>query len=325
MRDISLSPNLGDPGSREVLELEWEYAGTLFGMVTDETGEPVLGGRVAAEIQNGNQTFYIGPRMDGKPLENGSFEISDLTPGDYELLFQGSGYVAKPVLVKGLLGAKRVQQDIVLSRGKSIRGSVTWPNGEPAAGVEVRLLGYEMPEEQTGSYPDRLTKVDDEGNFVMHGFEDGGPFGLLITGVPAGLEPPKSKSKLKLRRWLRENEVQTQASDVVPGGQPLALILGESGHDLVGQLLDDRGDPVKRFKVTLAPRIGNEDEMSKAGRQRDSFESEQGKFELSNVSPGEWGVVASAFGHLDGKVQWIEIPAKADLALKLDRSCTIRG
>ncbi len=323
--EISFSPDPGAAGAVEVLELDLQPAGVLFGMVTDETGQPVLDGRVVADIQNDIASSYIGPRVDGVALEKGRYEITGLEPGDYKMLFQGSGFIFEPVMVRGLLGGQRLQQDLVLSRGKSIRGSVTWPRGEPAFGAEVRLLGYEASRNESGCYPDRMAKVDEEGHFAMHGFGDEGPFGVLVTGVPPGIEPPKSKSKLKLRRWLRDNEVQVQAGDIAPGGPPLALVIGESGHDLAGRVLDDRGEPIQRFKVTIAPRVGEEASLSSAGRQRKSFESEEGRFVLPNLSPGEWGVVASAFGHLEAEVQWIEIPAKAELDLRINRASTIRG
>ena len=314
------------PGEFVSATIELELEAIIRGKVRDELGNPVSKGWVAAEeVDAGWKLLDWGVPGDAYPLEDGRFELTGLKSCGYILEYVGTGYRMEPVEVSGLVGGQVLQQDLVLSRGLAVRGRVTWASGGPAAGVEVKLLGASDTSTPGLDSAERVVTTDGDGAFAMHGFGSGEPIGLQAVGFPPGSQPPQTKSKIKLRRWLRENEVQTRVTEAVPGGPALELVLGLSGGLVTGRVVDQAGQPVERFRVVVAPKLGDHGELPPVGRIRSRIDDGEGRFELVDLAPGEWGMEIRARGYLPSGVQWFRLPGDPKLEWVLGRRAGVQG
>ena len=224
-----------------------------------------------------------------------------------------------------LTAGQTLEQHLTVRSGFVLEGMVRWNTGEPAAGATVKLIVSQEEEVQDQNVPDRNVEVDAEGRFRMSGFLDRTPVALVASGLRPGVEAPEGLSRLKLRRWNRENRLETRLDGAVPGGPEVVLQLGDEGHAIAGQVVNQAGIPLDRFRVTAAPRVGETDEVSMAGAQRGRFKDKQGNFRLEGLPSGSWGVRASANDHLEGEWTWVEVPTSQDLALVLTQAGSITG
>ncbi|HPF12654.1 MAG TPA: carboxypeptidase-like regulatory domain-containing protein [Planctomycetota bacterium] len=315
-----------EPGTRKVVPLHLEPECILRGKVTDEAGNPVAEGRVNVDlVEDGVTVNYVGPRVDGLEVVGGHYEARGLAEGTYKIEFQASGILHEPVTTENLVPGEAREVNLHVSHGKAIEGTVHWSSGAPAVGVEVKLMQPTGSGMRQNSARDHSSQTDAAGRFSLSGFEDDGPFALVALGVPPSVVRPEGMSKLKTRRWERENTVQAIQDGVIPGGPPIALVLGKGAGGIAGQVVNEAGEPIRSFRVTAAPRMGMTEEVSLAGAKRDRFQDPDGKFVLEGLADGWWGVQASAAGHRDGEMVWVEVPATQDIQVVLPRASSITG
>jgi hypothetical protein len=160
--------------------------------------EAYLNGRVLGTIVDGdghpfNSIFlhFVGEdkRLYGHSTgENGAFNVEGVPPGNYVLYveLQGKDYATKKnfyypgtfnraeatVITVGL-GEKIEGVQFVLPdayKVRSIEGHVVWPDGKPAAGVEVMLKCPSSPDGFALEFGPTTTTTDDYGHFRLEGF-----------------------------------------------------------------------------------------------------------------------------------------------------------
>src|SRR4029079_7180705 len=73
---------------------------------------------------------------------NGLFVVENVYPGRVLVTFRKPGYVAQTVPYDFIAGRGIENANIFLAPTGIVTGRVTNPQGEPAANVEVTLLGY---------------------------------------------------------------------------------------------------------------------------------------------------------------------------------------
>ncbi|MEZ6018858.1 MAG: hypothetical protein R3F17_01810 [Planctomycetota bacterium] len=315
-----------EPGKRAFEEVHMDLTATIRGTVVDENGEPISTGQVFIDERGPYQVHYIGPRADGSKVEKGAFVNPNVGPGDYVVLFSEPGYLSDPVDVDGVRQGDEREVKLIARKGHAIEGVVQWQDGTPAANVTVRLIVDLESAMESSTRPEMSTETDENGRFQLSGFENAATrYGLLATGIPPDRKPAEGLSKLKRRRWERENTLETRHDPVAPGTPPITMVLGGDAGLLAGLVVNDAGEPIPRFRVSIMPRVGNTNEVSASGQRHERFDSEDGTFELPGVAEGQWGVRASASGHEDADWVWTEVPRSGPIRLVLPRSASIAG
>lgn len=313
------------PGVRQTQEVSLEREARITGRVLDENGQAVESGQVFVDRKTVHEVHYLGPRSDGERVEDGRYTAKHLGAGDYEVKFQGVGYLSEAQLLTNVEPGQTYEQDLTVRNGHEIHGTVRWVSGEPAAGASVRLV-VAAPERGDGAATTTgLVEADAEGRFTLSGFVDREPVALIAAGLPPGETPPEDLSRIKRRRWLREHEQETRLDEVVPGGPEVELVLGRAGLPLAGQVVDQDGEPVRRYRLTVAPRIGESFEVSLAGARRERIAANDGRFLLQDLPPGAWGVRADARGYLETDWHWVALPTTEDLPITLPLASSVRG
>jgi hypothetical protein len=156
----------------------------IIGEVTADTGPPIAGAEVYA-IQPGIDWCPNSQVTSAKSAANGLYRLV-LKPdqGAFDLIAVASGHVPRVVLSNcTLTPSERRTQNITLTRGANICGTVTDEWGRPVVGAEVLALGLEAdpPRINTmhrlGSAGLRCTygraRTDDAGRYDVSGLVGG--------------------------------------------------------------------------------------------------------------------------------------------------------
>jgi len=197
---------------------------------------------------------------------DGTFEFDRLPAGRYVLVAEKSGYSPVEILSPADI---RVGVEFTLRSGEDLRdisarvhpaasvsGTVTRPDGTPAAGAEL-ALAIRRDDGSIGSVPlQRGVRADVDGNY-------------RVTDVPAGVFLIKA-------REAPGNEPTSRVLTLYPGvqvgetGVPLTLREGESltgidfplvktppAYPVVGRIVDEQGRPGREGSVVFAE-VGEE-------------------------------------------------------------------
>lgn len=290
--DLTLAPG------RNERNVTLSLGGTVTGVVLDQaTDEPIEGARISVLSASAMFGGTKGATTDAE----GRFEITGLPMGPAILMADKDGYFQPGVNMQSIgmmiMGAmqrqtpqadpgrgvqisltepgQRVERELRLAIGSTVRGVVLTPDGEPVAGAEVVLErsggggmfgGLAM---MLGSAEPRLTAAD--GTFEMPG--------------PA----PGTKASLVARSqgWLdgRSDEISAAPGGVVEG---LEVRLRQ-GASVEGVIRDSHGETVSGALVrwTAAAAATNEWEITWALRRADAVSTAaDGRFRISGVEPG---------------------------------------
>ena len=148
---------------------------TLAGRVRDERGEPVSGAEVTLRrsLRGPNRT------PEGVPFgertlrtwtdDEGRFELVGVRHGVHVVTAAAEGFRAGRAVLEG--DAARLEAEVLLEAGATLRGRVLAAGGGPAAGVRVWDATFRPPGSGEGAAEAR---TDAEGRFVLAGLE-GGP------------------------------------------------------------------------------------------------------------------------------------------------------
>ncbi|HEX6884281.1 MAG TPA: carboxypeptidase-like regulatory domain-containing protein, partial [Planctomycetota bacterium] len=181
--------------------------------------------------------------------------------------------------------------DLVLrvTRGGTITGDVTWPDGtQPVSfSVQVEGPGYQDRSGHTGRFQ--------------------------VRGVPPG------RYQVRVRAAREGILGRARVDDVEPDGAPLRLVLVEEAScTLSGVVLDGSEEPVESLHVS-ADQVGGD-------QRRESAQGSGGRFQLKNLTAGVWIVRVSARGFLDAERR-VELSAGStqELHIVLTGAGRIRG
>ncbi len=199
-------------GEVKVLELRLgDYDRALRGRVLNQNGDPVAGLEVAARryrVQaDTNKVVLRGqPPQRVMTAEDGSFEITGLEEGEYEVrTLANDRYPSVKAIVRA--GVDSAVLHVVESRELRVFGQITSRSGEPLAGVRVLPLGQ----------PSRITRTDEAGRYELFLASSAEkrvyPFRFLLKGYQ------EARLNLKGDELRGRHDVQLDAT-LAPAGKP---------------------------------------------------------------------------------------------------------
>lgn len=132
-----------DLSNQEEVRIGLTPSAPIRGTVTDHAGQPVVGASVRAEPRGADApstfSFEVGPATSGP---DGAFHVEEALYGyTYRLTAQAEGYASSILDLVPLEPGMPVEPvHLVLSKGRSVLGSVVDTDGNPVAEAEVSLL-----------------------------------------------------------------------------------------------------------------------------------------------------------------------------------------
>ena len=313
------------PGEEFPLEIALGLGGTVTGQVVDSEGQPVASAVVKA--------FLIGNSFGFDDNKVGN-TICDAT-GRFELINMPLGRIALKADHVDYLESKRVDGEVLdsgvssgfkieLGIGSQITGQISWPNGNPAAGVSVKadfdraylggLTAFNALRGASGE-----TVSDDKGHFELNGMGSG-PFVVSSEARPLDKPPhPEDAEEPEDRSdWFTVRRESVQPSSVLE--LHLHAPLG-----ITGRVVDDKENPLTKFSLHAVRKakggfgaIGMEEE-------REEFEAEDGSFFLGDLTEGNWELTVASDGFVSPEAFAISVPTDEEVLLPVVRAASISG
>jgi hypothetical protein len=297
------------PPSGIPTQLEKEKC-TVAGMVLRlDTGEPLKKAMVILSDRE-SQGKSVSDFTDGA----GHFRFEDIEAGSYKLFVIRSGFVSadygqrKPEDPGAVLTLHRGQEitDLIfkLVRTGVIVGHVFDEDGEPLTGAEVQgYRVYGRGKHREFGELDRPVLTNDAGEYRIFGLEPGRYY-LAVNYQRWHVkfaEPPQPAKRLRegyltafypnTTEPAKASPVTLGAGEEIPGVDfslklsPLVSVKGVVHDAPVGRA---QANP----EVVL---IAHDSDLSSALRQRDIAVNSKGEFEIHDVAPGTYDLVAFSF------------------------------
>lgn len=299
------------PGSVTAITVSVADGVALRGRVVDESAQAIAGATFRVASADGNKSAY-GTR-DTPSAADGRFALEGVAAGQITLTVACRGYLATPIRLEPIAdGGARDDLDVVLKRGRSLRGRVQWADGRAAAGIKLSIslatsfssgdqwqeLGWWEPQEHATA-PD--------GSFEIAGLT-AGPFALVALAQPAADATVAGSARIDA---------------VASGSEPIVLTL-EPGHELAGRVVDDVGHGVGRFTVIATPASTNPDRDDVSDAVNGRLLGKEGRFVVEGLRAGDWRITVKGGG---GRVRReVSVPRdSAALEILLPRPASISG
>lgn len=281
----------GSQGVLIILTPGAEITGTL----TDTEGNRLAGLPVRLEPQSdfsaipipgiGSMMRTVTSLLDDDPIEvltaeDGTFRITAVTPGSYDLRVQQRGYIPLERPVTATSDSVQDVGTLKLDPGESLYGRVVDAGGQPVVGALVSAFATQNRMMMGGMSDDEIngrlrTKTDDKGRFTISGLGTK-KYGLAATAHGFGSAVEK---------------------EVVPGtGTTLTLTPGWTVHGVVVSGVD--GSPVEGVQVQTGASLAST--------------NADGMFTLEEVSPGELAPGGMGMGRSRNNNNYVRISAKHD-------------
>lgn len=304
------------------LELTLVPGVVLAGRVLDEEAGPVAGALVTAGVP-GEDPYDEDPSDHGprraESGADGSFRLRALPPGPLRMSAYLKGFSWAYLELEHAEAGAHEGLELVLARGLAIRGRLQWPDGTPAVGKLELSDARGLP---AASLIGGL-QSDADGSFSASGLDEG--LYTLRAEAPH-VEEYEVTSELtgRVRTKKKRSLWQVEQREVAAGTRGLVLTL-DPGHTLRGRVLDPAGAPQQDFELTAFR--ANEGsfmpwEMQSFERR---FRGPDGSFELEQLLPGRWRVVASAEGWIDSEAVVVDSASGQELELHLRAPVRVRG
>jgi protocatechuate 3,4-dioxygenase beta subunit len=276
--DAHLAPVSMTPGRYELIRYQLRDGLGLAGQVVDSESRAPLEG-VSIEVQD---LTILAPRFkamverEGQTDADGRYRLVGLGAGLKRIVVSREGYATSSHLRFSLTPeVAAAGLDFELSRGMSIQGTVTDPDGRPIANAEVS--GIYQP---LGSGKQRRhvipVNTDDQGRYELAGLVEG------YYTIMAAAEGYRTGSVLRQAGGAPRGEVLRSGSssrNARAGDTDVELILLPSAT-VSGRVVDaSTGEPVTAFEISISPRpvlIG------RGGENTRRFVDEQGRFTMSS-------------------------------------------
>jgi hypothetical protein len=223
----------------------------VFGRVLNSAGGPLSDGRVAlvAEGSAGMPLAAFG--SGGRVGEDGSFTLSNVAPGSYELMaLSGSQRGGDPDAERGSTRIAVAGEDlagvmIVTSRGATATGTVAgaWGSGSQPPVADLRVTAQPIPSE--GGPGTRPARVDADGTFTLTNLF--GPSLIRVSGLS--------------REWMVDTIVVagSDVTDTPYDFQPnqrvegVEIVLTDRITQVSGTVMDRHGMPASDVTVVVFP------------------------------------------------------------------------
>ena len=263
---------------------------TVFGRVTNETGQPIVG----AEVRLTNAG--IGRSLTAVSGEEGRFEFRHLDAGTCHVLARAKGY-SYASLSRIEIPAEATAFDLgtlTLLVGAAIEGQVTDARGATIVGAEVNILPaqseFGIEEFLTG---DLLGDVNTgpDGGFRFDGLRRGERYNLSIQ---------------------RAGYVAASAPGVqAPTPEPVRIEM-KAARSIAGRVVGPSGEPIAGATLTLMEELRFGDMMTNSESSLGSTDPE-GRFRVTGLPAGSVGIAVSAEGYETRQVEGLQIPEEKDL------------
>jgi protocatechuate 3,4-dioxygenase beta subunit len=241
--------------------------GSISGVVTDGSGNPIEGASVSASGDSSGS---------GSTGADGSYTIANLVPGKYTVSAWGSGYVmeyynnvydsssATPVTVTDVTDMPHI--DFTLLPGGSISGVVTDGSGNPIVGASVSASGNSSGSAATG----------EDGSYTIANLAPG-QYVVLAQRSAYVIEYYNN-----VYDWSAATPVTvTDVTDI----QSIDFTLGPGGS-ISGVVTDGSGNPIVGASVSAS---GNSSDSASTGAD--------GSYTIASLAPGKYEVSAQAGGY----------------------------
>jgi hypothetical protein len=298
------------PGKAVYVDAELETAGRLRGTVRDEAMQPIAGASVHALRSDkllqgllGGGLAYDRTRTDA----NGEFVLDHLAAGPYRVEARVKGW--PPQLkheVELAPGQEMAGVDFVVDPGAALTGRVVDASGAPVAEASVQAV---EPPSLTDllsftrmMQADKPIKTDAEGRFEIRGL---------------------TKAKHTVTASA-DHHVEAKLTDVMPGGDPITLVLGTPGS-ITGVVVSTTTDePVTTYKLetelqrekqpeggaTLNVTFNLDSLMDGGTRQHEkSVDDPQGRFLVEDLEPGTARIEVHAEHHAPAGLGGVPVKA----------------
>ena len=261
----------------------------------------------------------------------------------YYASISGHGYLLSQYVIKLRQGFHRhMPMDLQLNPGLGVSPTLEWGDGSPVVGATVWARpdpeDGEIPRVESEPYPfmdlppfgPRWSgETDESGKVVLSGFQRAKSFAILVKAEPSESDIPQGLSKIKRRRFVRENTVWANFDGWSPQLEPSKIVLSNVSKGIQGRVVNDLGESVARLTVAAyADCDGPALEASLLGGKLDSsilgeslsgrFSSADGKFTLGRLQAGSWSLLVSSRGHASKVVRSVE-PSHDPIEVVLSR------
>ena len=327
--DLNVDPAIYEPaeiedffvesGAEMELDLEVLHGVTIAGHVLDEAGQPVKGIQVSTDV-DGHGRWNRGMWRNAMTKEDGTFLLEGVSPGTITLNAVRKGYEnVGEELGRLERGERRDSIVLTLSKGNTISGRLTWPDGTPVA------KGFVDAENEEGDYDNNSTfKTDEAGVFEITGLEPG-DYRLNARATKRTKVTVISEITGKEREKTKRETYRGTAQKVATGSSGLVLQLSQ-GFEITGRVVDDQGAPVQKFKVRYGRKIDRGNYNWTRDHKSRSVKDDYGTYAIEGFEPGSWGVRVSAEGHLPSKEIEVEIDSNKTLEpFQLTRAAQVLG
>lgn len=257
---------------------------SIKGRVLDAQTKKPLKATVSAEKKSSGR--WGGGSQPAQSAEDGTFTITGVEPGPWEVSAQAEGYAKSSVEVTVAAGENANAGDILLGPGVAISGRVVDSARRPKPGVEVVLSEVMDAGPFFGGWPNERsrTKTDEEGRFRLSGLSEGKwQLGVTVEGFAPLVHPFEIKdAPLEVELVLLvggsvRGVVRDARGGAVENATVMMLAHGSPGHEL--------------YKVT-----GQFERGLGLGNNPTAETDASGQFTFSHVPPGTYLV-----GATDGK------------------------
>ena len=273
------------------VELKWESKASkvaVSGQITGPAGEPVDGARVW--LSSSEFHAYKKTRSDAL----GEYQFESVNVGDaYTLGVEPRDeYTA---FKSGLLsvGPGDLEFDVGLDATEfsNLSGTVTDLDGAPLGGFSLWARSMDM-----GRHPLIPVHTDNAGQF-------------RLERIPSGAIKLESRSQ----PWLKATGIVLK-----PGESRQVEVPLDWGQDwLLGQVVDDQGDPVSRAQVILRWSRNYLDVSSES--RREVMSDQEGFFALSNLDAQDYTLTVQASGYISSRVQFRRDQSEEEVRVTLQR------
>jgi hypothetical protein len=275
------------------------------------TNEPIRRAQVVLDPTNKRRDPY-----QTSTDTTGRFQIEQIEPGQYRLVVSKVGYLT---LSYGQDSPNETGAIVTLTSGKKladllfrmipwsvISGRVTDEDGQPLAGADVLALRSQMQRGIRTFVPSQSVKTDDLGNYRLYSLTKGHYYlRAEYLGLPA---MPSHSAYIPVFYPGTPDVSRAQSVDVLAGQETASInfkLVPAGAVRLRGTVFNSiLGRPATACCVYLEPRASNIafDSFDRPGHTLGA----NGTFEIDNVAPGSFNLVATAF--VKGKIHYAELP-----------------
>ncbi|MCA9001287.1 MAG: carboxypeptidase regulatory-like domain-containing protein, partial [Planctomycetes bacterium] len=257
--------------SEAPLELQLRPSLSLAGHVKDAEGRPVTEFMLLAREARAAEMFtvYVNDRVKHFAAEDGSFQLSDLVAGRWQIQVQGDGFVLDPPFEVDLpQGENAAPIVLTVTQALTLTGTVVDPEGRPIPGAQVRaqVQGIEALQRLGES---RLTPKglsDAEGRFTI------GPMPVQPVSLVASAPD-----------WCDSESLAVEPVEGVP--MPEITLALRRGGTLIAEVFGEDGELAANRMITV-------NSPKNPGKSENGLTDADGQAIFEHLAPGNYNVVA---------------------------------